>query len=365
MPKTCYDYLDIEPYLLQQIEFLSEFFNKKYKAVISTFLEKAGYMSGYLKKDDSELVEIINEIKILKNKIHFTKNILNLKIELQRLCSYLTSQGKPCNFSEEDFRPLIIAFLLKKYIDEKLKPILNKNNVEDIIINPHLATLFGLHRINDERTLENLIRFELMQHLTRSIVTSWGNFVEKLLHYSGAPILNNKEFENLEIYQYLKKKMKDNQLKGANFDLLKIKNSSKDIYCYWFQIKSGPNTVNQQMAEGFIRLFKLLKLLTKEVEGNHEFLLGLTYGNKNLLSSQTQTFVKEGIPVLAGRELWDFLSEKENFYRMVLELIEIISQVFLGENFNIFCSIENTVKQLKSLWIQKYGLNADLWELFM
>jgi len=370
---TCLDYILDEPFLSQQIKFITEISSIK-KNIVAIFLEKTGYLYGLIHTKPEEIYNIIKDIKLIniRKKDTVFQKIIDIKSELENICNELKRQNKNCYFSENDFRPLIIATLIKNYVNTKLLPVLLNKKIEDLIINPHLATLLGYHKVHDDKILIKLIRFELMQHITRSIVTSWGNFVEKLLYYSGLNTLNSSELKKLEEYTLFKKILeskgenkKRKELKGANFDLVKIKNN-KLIYCYWFQIKSGPNTLNQQMAEDFIKIFKLLKDSCKTIKKvNNEFLLGLTYGNKDILSHQTKSFINEGIKVLIGRELWDFIAEKENFYREVLELIDIISKSFFTKTFNIFEYIDNLAMKLKEEWIIKYGTNANLWDLFM
>jgi hypothetical protein len=358
---------NINNFLYLQIEFVNELLNghskKDERFIISSVLEKIGYLDALLMKKDYEIIKDLNTIQLLRKRKTFSQKLLNQKKLLEEICAKLKNANIPCKFSNEDYRPLIIATIVKNYVDTYLLPLLKEKNVEDLIINPHLFTLLGFKKINTERDLEALIRFALMQLLTRSLVTSWGNFVEKLLFYSGKNVKLKKDFkqsaEYLMIKSILEKKSKK-KLKGANFDLLKIKEKKFIKKCYWIQVKSGPNTVNLQMAKDFIELFTLLK---KQMPKNHRFILGLTYGNEKLLSNQTKEFQKNKILILAGRKFWDCLAEKAGFYKLVFDILELINSIYV--DFDIFEYFEKLIQKLKKEWIEKYGLNADITQIFM
>lgn len=192
-----------------------------------------------------------------------------------------------------------VYFLSRCFIRNQVDT-LNAMVFDDLDINPFLAKALDLH------TPEDIIRFNMYQSVTRSVVTSWGSLVEKMIKYSGC------EPETIKI-----------GIKGREPDLVKIVGGK--TYC--FQIKSGPNTMNVDMVESLNRVMEELE------KKGYIGLLGMTYGRRekisgqiigNLHNAETRTKI--------GRELWDFISESVNYHKKVIQIIELATKEVLKKS---------------------------------
>ena len=116
--------------------------------------------------------------------------------------------------------------------------------LEKLTMNPFLIRALNM------KTPQEIIRFNMYQTVTRSIVTTMGMSLEYMVGSSGA-------------------RMGD---KGEWYDVVK---EMGDL-TYWIQVKSGPNNVNKDQIDGFNDKFD-----ETETEANNFARLGITYGKRD------------------------------------------------------------------------------------
>lgn len=273
---------------------------------------KAGFIAehfedvqAFLKADAKELATLVNAKK---------SPVLNdAQVKALMLTKAEVKQG--LNIQET-----WVYFLSKAFIRDQVNTV-QSMSFEDLDINPLLAKVLALSDPKD------IIRFNLYQSITRSIVTSWGMRVEKILKYSGC------ELENTNM-----------GVKGRKADLKKIIGDK----VHYLQIKSGPNTMNVNMVES-------LNDVIDEIEKKGYFgLLGMTYGRRERISNQILGNLKDAKNhTKIGRELWDFISETCDYHKKVITVIDSATQKELKASF--IQLIENKINDFTKVWEQKFS----------
>lgn len=196
-------------------------------------------------------------------------------------------------------------------------------------INPLLAKALNLD------TPRKVIAFNVYQTITRSVVTSWGDTVELIAKFVGC---------------------KDNDFiiegkTGTNFDLMK-KIGQTD---YYIQIKSGPNTMNVGMVTS---LNEAIEHLERQKPGS-KGILGMTYGTRGRISNQILGNLKDADSRMKiGRELWNFISEKDDFHKVLFKLLDDSSRGLFDSSFIEL--IETKITELEQQWVTSHiGKNLD------
>jgi hypothetical protein len=213
-----------------------------------------------------------------------------------------------------------IYFLAKLFIRNQVVT-LQKMQFDDIDINPLLAKVLIL------QTPADIIRFNIYQSVTRSVVTSWGSMVERMLKFSGC------ELEGFKV-----------GIKGREPDL--IKKYQGETYC--FQIKSGPNTMNVDMVES------LNKVIDEIEKKGYVGLLGMTYGRKDRISQQILGNLKDAkTKTKMGRELWDFIAETQDYHKKVIDIIDTATKKEMRTSY--IKLIEDKVDEFTRVWQEKYS----------
>lgn len=215
-----------------------------------------------------------------------------------------------------DVRQMWITYLIRDFVKRAIDEI-KDTDFDKLLINPFLIKAFNF---TDH---QEVISFCFYQKVTRSIVTSWGFTVEKMLVVSGGiPI------------------------KGG-FDIL-IRRESLDHY---LQIKSSPNTMDFDQVQNLNNNIRKLQETANKVG-----MLGVTYGIKdNHLSSIMQGV--EGYPenVLVGHELWDFVAQEKGYTAKVLEW----ASAGMPQNTDFSILLENKRLSIVSDWEAKYGTGLE------
>ena len=208
--------------------------------------------------------------------------------------------------------------LTKDFISSQINTV-RSINLDNIDINPLLIEALDL------KEPKEILSFVLYQHVTRSVVTAWGTCVENMVKYAGSEAV-----------------ARNHQLVGKNFDLKK----SLDGIDFYLQIKSGPNTMNVGMVHS------LNETIAKLSEEN-KALLGMTYGKRERISNQIMGNLKDpDNQTKVGRELWDFVSEETDYYKIVINDISDASGGIFEENF--IQLINNKIDDLVKQWNIKY-----------
>ncbi|MCK8828524.1 hypothetical protein MWH25_12400 [Natroniella acetigena] len=218
---------------------------------------------------------------------------------------------------------IISNFITNTY--QKIKEL--ELNIIDI--NPFLIRALKFEQA------EEVILFYLYQRITRSIVTSWGMTVENIAKSCGAEDVPAKE---------------NVSYKGKRFDIKK-KIGNKN---YFIQVKSGPNTMNVGMVESLNQMIEKIENKDKKNIG----LLGMTFGNKEALSSQISgnlRNVEEKSKI--GREFWDFIAQKNGFTKELLNMISNAAKKYEAkeEGRKLSDLINEKRDLLLKQWNGKYG----------
>lgn len=216
-----------------------------------------------------------------------------------------------------------VFYLGREFLINQVNSV-NSISFNDLDINPLLAIALNLD------TPEEVITFNLYQTITRSIVTSWGDTVEKMVEFVGCK-KNDYIIEGKT---------------GKQFDLMKEKDSVK----YYIQIKSGPNTMNVGMVESLNDIIEELESTKADSKG----LLGMTYGTRDRISNQIMGNLRGGTEkMLVGRELWDFVSDQENYHTRLFEVLDISSRDVLNQSFSEL--VNNKIGEFVTHWKQIHG----------
>lgn len=196
-----------------------------------------------------------------------------------------------------------VYFLGRQFLTSQVKMVegLNLGNFD---MNPLLAKALSLD------TSRKVIAFNVYQTVTRSVVTSWGDTVEEIARFVGCR-KNDYTIEGKT---------------GTNFDLVKTI-SGVD---YYIQVKSGPNTMNVGMVTSLNEAIEKIEAARPNAKG----ILGMTYGTRQRISNQITANLKDAdVRMKIGREFWDFISEKDNFHKVLFELLDASSNGILANSF--------------------------------
>ncbi len=123
-----------------------------------------------------------------------------------------------------------------------------------------------------------IVQWLVQQRLERGAVTAFGQAIQQVAQVFAEPT----------------------GVEGA--DLMTTKGGRH----YYIQVKSGPNTIPKDMAA---RINQLLRSAQRRNRGSVA-LLGMTYGNKEQVSSIVQNYVE--VDWMVGREFWRFISDIED-----------------------------------------------------
>ncbi len=217
-----------------------------------------------------------------------------------------------------------IRFTMHRIIHKFLHNM-NSLSLSEINMNPFLIRALNL------QVPEEVIRFNVYQAVTRSIVTSMGMSLEYMIGNSGARMGERGEW----------------------YDIVKEIGDST----YWIQVKSGPNNVNKDQIDRFNQKFD-----ETEKKKNQFARLGITYGKRGL-NTVSIGLVKKYMTdwekrLLIGRELWDFVSEEKNYHVKVLKWVDDVASKIL-KNHSIDDEISKCISRLATDFEKKYGSGKD------
>jgi len=193
--------------------------------------------------------------------------------------------------------------------------------LEDININPFLTRMLHL------RTPEELLRFNVYQTVSRSIVTSMGTSLEYMVADCGGR----------------------RGRRGEWYDV--VKEDGEDTY--WIQVKSGPNNIDKDQMESFNEKFN-----KTEKRPRQHARLGIAYGRRNQRSISIQMAEKYlddwESRILVGSELWEFMSNRKGYHRKILSWIdEAVSEDLKSQSIDN--KIQETIRRLTKDFRDRYG----------
>ena len=200
-------------------------------------------------------------------------------------------------------------------------------SLENLNPNPFLIKTLNLH------TPLEVVRVNVYMAATRSIVTSMGFFVERLLLSSSDDLEKGPT--------------------GSGWDIIKTDRKSKK---HWIQVKSGPNDMDKDQI-----VYWTQKIQEKIDQGDSAY-IGITYGKR---TNETVTFgiMKQLLPdwkmrTLIGRELWDFINDDPEYHTKLFDTLRRAAQQILQKN-SICDEIEACVGRITGEFIDKYGDGSD------
>ena len=242
------------------------------------------------------------------------------KITLNREQRKRLEQLKRHVNESSDIKGNWIRYFADNFVKTQLENI-NGLSLAKMNMNPFLIRALKL------QTPEEVIRFNVYQTATRSIVTSMGFTIEKMVGHSGARM----------------------GIRGEWYDVVK---EAKEL-TYWIQVKSGPNDVDKDQVEHFSKQFSE----TEEAKNNLAR-LGIAYGKRGLNTislNHIESYLGNWQErLLIGKELWEFVSDEKNYHKRVLRHIDKVSATLLPGT-SIAQEIENSITRIISEFESNYG----------
>lgn len=219
----------------------------------------------------------------------------------------------------------IEIYLISMEFLESQFTTLEKMNLDSLDINPFIVKAL------DFTEPRQVIEFNCFQSITRSVVTSWGMTVEKILKASGADDFKETKFGSLP---------------GDKPDITKTIRGIK----HYIQVKSGPNTMNISMVNSLNDVIE--KIATVEPES--KTLLGMTYGRKHRVSSQIKgTLTDYENNSLIGREFWNLIGEKDNYHREILKILDESSKAITTKSY--IDLLYGKIDKILEEWNERYA----------
>ena len=230
-----------------------------------------------------------------------------------------------------------IRILTKEFVNKQIA-MLTTITIDNFNANPILCTALNF------KTPEEFIRYNAYQAIGRSIVTSMGFLVQNLLLYSNEFVYDGKTYSEGD---------------KTKFDL--VIDQLGEVKSF-LEIKSGFNDMDAGQVKHYADEIKIV-----EEAGNKGY-IGITYGKKNN-STVTAGLLKAYVPgweqkTLVGKELWDFISENENYHVLLIESIDDVANSTL-QNVSIVQKIEEKIailiKEFNSSYSSLNKYYESLW----
>ena len=227
-----------------------------------------------------------------------------------------------------------IKILTKEFVNKQIR-MLATISIDTFNANPILCTALNL------KTPEEFVRYNAYQAIGRSIVTSMGFLVQDLLLYSNEYIFEGKSYAEGD---------------KTKFDLVIDRLGEVKSF---LEIKSGFNDMDAGQVKHYAEEIEIV-----EKAGNKGY-IGITYGKKDA-TTVTAGLLKIYVPnweekTLVGKELWDFISENENYHIILIQTIDYVANTAL-QNVSIVQKIENRIEELIEVFNTKYHNLSEYYE---
>ena len=216
---------------------------------------------------------------------------------------------------------------IQKFVEKgirNIKELTAEEMIRDAAINPFLVKALG---IND---FDSLARFYAYQRVGRSLVTSFGTTIEKMIvALSGG-------------------------VKATWWD---TKVSIQGTSCY-LSVKSGPRDMDKDQVRHFARMARELQ----DREPSAIPIIAMGYGREPL-GVIAPTLRQEGLDpdgnTLTGKKLYETITGQRNYHKRLLELTSEVALRELGGK-RIIQIIEEKAKEISEAFKRKYKTVDDL-----
>ncbi len=225
-----------------------------------------------------------------------------------------------------------IKKLLEKFITraaEIIGKLSAEKMIEESAINPILAKALGF------TDFSSLARFYVYQRISRSLVTSFGTYMENLVK-----IIVDGE-------------------RGEWWDVIK----KSPAVNYYVSVKSGPRDMNKDQTVEFSRRAK--QIMEKDRKALPFIAMG--YG-KVAWPVITDTLRKQGLDPkkhsFVGKELYALLSGDKNYYKKLLDFVVNVESQVIGKK-TILQLMDDKVNEITKEFKKKYkDIDALLLDTF-
>ena len=223
---------------------------------------------------------------------------------------------------EEEIKDLFAGFITRA--GEIIGELTAERMIAESAINPILAKSLGF------RDFESLSKFYVYQRIGRSLVTSFGMRMEKLV-----------------------KIIVDGD-KGEWWDVVKETRRAN----YYISVKSGPRDMNKDQTVEFSRKAKQVM----EEDGKAHPFIAMGYG-KEAWPVITDTLGKEGLDpgrhAYVGRKMYSILSGEEEYYLKLLDLA-VSTKSDAAQGKTVVELIEEKVREISADFSKKYDSVDEL-----
>ncbi|WP_445176780.1 PmeII family type II restriction endonuclease [Microcoleus sp.] len=271
----------------------------------------------------AELEEFLNlQAQTLRNGISSISGKTALRFtcdEIERILVFISSDKLSLQLTiAENF----LASICRDFTGRQLAMVENMT-LGKIHPNPFLIRALNLN------TPEEVVRLNVYMTAIRSIVTSMGFFIQKLLISCSESAESPPE--------------------ESGWDAIKTTTDGEKC---WIQVKSGPNDMDKDPI-----VYWAAKIEEKIQEGDRAY-IGIAYG-KRTNKTVTLGLLKQILPnsemiTLIGRELWDFVSEDTRYTVNLFEVLRQSASQVLAQS-SIDEAIERCSDRLIAEFIGKYG----------
>lgn len=300
--------------------------SEKEQELIAMALSESGYFGKARARTIAAYFEDLSDFfgtraEVLRGLSYATGNKLMSEQEVQDLIqareNHIVDPTKPL---ADNFIAVISRGFIRRQVE-----MLRSLKLADMNPNPFLIRSLNLV------TPEEVVRLNVYAAVTRSIVTSFGLFVQTMLGSTSDSVERVK----------------------SGWDLLKVDRNGRR---HWIQVKSGPNDMDKD------QIVYWSNQIDRVFEAGDRGYIGMTYGKKD---NQTVTIglLKKYLPdwemkTLIGKDLWDFLSDDPDLHHRVLDILRSQAvDVLTGDT--ILQELESCVKNTVDEFTSKYGGGSE------
>ena len=225
---------------------------------------------------------------------------------------------------DDEKRRKIIA-IFEEFLKRSMQRI-SKLTLDDFDFNPFLLRI--LARGMGFNGARDIVSWMVQQRLERGMVTSFGTTLEKVALIFG-------------------------ETTGAEGADMMLTRGGRH---YYFQVKSGPNTVPKDLAD---RTSELLQSVQRRNRGSVA-LFGMCYGNPDRVSSIVRTHIK--VDYYVGRDFWAFISGDDHCIEEIFSIAAEVGDSYRDSSGKTFHElIQEKIEQLTREFRQIYGDGPEMW----